>query len=292
MSDADTLRRFHFEDGRVRGLIVRIERSLAEVLGQHHYPDAVARLLGEALAATVLMGATLKFSGTLGLQAKSSGPVALLFAESSETFRIRGYARVQPGAAGVELDTLLQGGTLAITITPAQGERYQGIVPLDAAALAPCLEHYFAQSEQLPTVLRLACDGQRAAGLLLQALPLAPGADAAGAKARWEHLGALAATTRAAELLDDPFETLLFHLFHEEAVRLHEPAPVAFGCSCSRERASATLRSIGEQETRAVFREQGLVRIHCELCQQEYLFDGPAVDRLFETRAEDGGTFH
>lgn len=292
MSDADTVRRFHFEDGRVRGQIVRLERSLAEVLGQHHYPEAVARLLGEALAATVLMGATLKFSGTLGLQAKSNGPVGLLFAESSDTHRIRGYARVQPGAAGADLGTLLKEGTLAITITPAQGERYQGIVPLDAATLGPCLEHYFAQSEQLPTVLRVASDGRRAAGLLLQALPREAGADAAAEGARWEHLGALAATTRAAELLDDPFETLLFHLFHEEAVRLHDPAPVAFGCSCSLERASATLRSIGEQETRAVFREQGVVRIHCELCQQEYLFDGPALDRLFATPAADGATVH
>jgi molecular chaperone Hsp33 len=290
MSDDDTVRRFHFEDGRVRGQIVRLEASLAEVLGQHHYPEEVERLLGEALAATVLMGSTLKFTGTLSLQARSNGPVGLLFAECSESHRIRGYARVQPGSADADIGALLKDGTLAITIAPAAGERYQGIVPLDSPSLGPCLEHYFAQSEQLPTVLCLACNGRRAAGLLLQALPEHAGAPAADS--RWEHLSTLAATTRPAELLAEPFETLLYHLFHEERLRLHDAGPVVFGCSCSEARAAGTLRSIGEAEARAVLGEQGLIRIQCELCQQEYRFDAAALDRLFEAPGNEAGTVH
>jgi molecular chaperone Hsp33 len=279
-ADADRLRRFHFEQSRVRGQIVRLDRSLDEVLRQHHYPEPVAQLLGEALAAVVLLGATLKFSGTLSLQAKSDGPVSLLFAEVDEQRRVRGYARIQRAVGASGVDRLLRGGTLAITISPEQGQHYQGIVPLDAPALGPCLEHYFAQSEQVPCALQLACDGRRAAGLLLQSLPEADGRPAADA-ARWEHLSTLAAPTRAAELLDDPFETLLYHLFHQERVRLHEPESVRFGCRCSPERAARTLFSLGEAEARSVLQEQGLVRIQCEFCQQEYRFDDASLDAMF-----------
>jgi len=279
-AEGDRLRRFHFEHSRVRGQIVRLEASLGEVLGQHHYPDMVAQLLGETLAAVVLLGATLKFSGTLSLQAKSEGPVALLFAEVDHQHRVRGYARVRRGiGAGGSVEQLLREGTLAITISPEQGQQYQGIVPLDAPTLGPCLEHYFAQSEQLPCVLQLACDGQRAAGMLLQSLPEADGTPADSA--RWEHLRTLATTTQSTELLNDPFETLLYHLFHQERVRLHQEQPVRFGCRCSPERAAKTLLSIGETEARSVLEEQGLVRIQCEFCQQEYRFDAASLDALF-----------
>jgi molecular chaperone Hsp33 len=279
-TDSDSLRQFHFEHSRVRGQIVRLESSLGEVLGQHHYPEMVAQLLGETLAAVVLLGATLKFSGTLSLQAKSEGPVGLLFAEVDHLHRVRGYARVRRGAgAGGSVDKLLREGTLAITISPEQGQQYQGIVPLDAPTLGPCLEHYFAQSEQLPCVIHLACDGQRAAGLLLQSLPQQDGTPAD--PERWEHLRTLAATTQPAELLHDPFETLLYHLFHQERVRLHREQQVQFGCRCSPERAAKTLLSIGESEARSVLEEQGLVRIQCEFCQQEYRFDAASLDALF-----------
>lgn len=291
MNDCDTVRRFHFEDGRVRGQIARLDASLHEVLGQHHYPGQVAQLLGEALVAAVLMGSTLKFEGHLSLQARSRGPVALLFAESSDQHHIRGYVRVQAGAApGPELTQLLRDGTLAITISPARGERHQGIVPLDAPGLGPCLEHYFAQSEQLPTVIRLACDGRRAAGLLLQSLPEGPTAPAADA--RWTHLGTLAETVRTTELLELPFETLLWRLFPGERLRLHAASAVAFGCSCSVERATGTLRAIGEQEARAALRAQDPIRIQCEFCQQEYLFGAAELERLFSAGEGAGATRH
>ena len=288
--ELDQRRSFHLDDGRVRGQLVRLDSSLAEVLSHHHYPAAVAGLIGEALAAAVLMGATLKFSGALSLQARSSGPVALLFAECREQWLVRGFARVQAGSADGDLGQLLRGGTLAITISPERGERYQGIVPLDAGSLAPCLEHYFLQSEQLPTVLRLACDGRRAAGLLLQALPARPSAPAP--VGRWEHLSTLAGTTRPGELLSDPFETLLYHLFHQERVRLHDGEAVRFGCSCSAARAADTLRALGEPEARDVLRERGLVQIHCEFCQQEYRFDSAAIDQLFREGLAGSRTVH
>jgi len=278
--DTDTLQRFHFETAAVRGELVRLGASLREILGQHFYPAPVAALLGESLAASVLLSSTIKFAGSLSLQAKSEGPVSILFGECTHDRQIRGYARVADGAVGSGFGELLSRGTLAITITPAEGQRYQGIVPLDAPRLAGCLEHYFAQSEQLPTAILLACDGEHAAGLLLQALPASAEAVADQAP-RWEHLHHLARTVSDAELLGEGFETLLYHLFHEERVRVQAPEPVRFGCRCSASRAASTLQSLGETEARDILEEQGTILVHCEFCQQEYRFDAAALDAMF-----------
>ncbi len=274
--DGDSLLRFDFGEVPVRGGIVRLESALADVLGQHHYPAPAAGLLGEALAASALLAATLKFAGALSLQARSKGSVQLLFAECGHDQRLRGYARVADGAHATGFGAMLDGGTLAITITPEQGQRYQGIVPLEQSGLDGCIEAYFEQSEQLPTLVRLASDGVRAAGLMLQVLPGGRADDP-----HWEHLQQLSATVRADELLADDFENLLWKLFHQEEVRLQPAVPLAFGCRCSRERAAATLESIGEAESRDVLSEQGQIKVQCEFCQQEYRFDGPALDALF-----------
>ncbi|MCB1630657.1 MAG: Hsp33 family molecular chaperone HslO [Pseudomonadales bacterium] len=277
--DADVLLGFHFETAAVRGHLVRLESSLAEILGQHFYPAPVAALLGETLAASVLLGATIKFAGSLGVQAKSAGPIALLFAECTHERCLRGYAQLADGALGEAFPDLLAAGTLVITITPDAGQRYQGIVPLDAPRLAGCLEHYFGQSEQLPTCIVLAADGERAAGLLLQVLP--GRAEDESHALRWEHLCQLTRTLGQDELLAEPFTTVLYRLFHEERVRVHEPEVVRFGCRCSYERAANTLRALGATEVHAVFAEQGAVLIHCEFCQQEYRFDAAALEALF-----------
>jgi len=280
--DSDCLQRFHFEDSHVRGDIVRLDASLDEILGQHFYPAAITALLGEALAASVLLGSTIKFAGSLSLQARSDGPVSILFAECTHERRIRGYARVADGAVAEGLGELLRQGTLAITITPDDGQRYQGIVPLDAPLLSACLEHYFAQSEQLPSAIWLACDGKRAAGLMLQALPASAGGQEAPTQAlRWEHLQQLANTVTEVELLDEPFETLLYHLFHQEGVRVQPPQSVAFGCRCSRQRAIAALESLGAAEVQSILAEQGNALIHCEFCQQEYRFEATDLEPLF-----------
>ncbi len=274
--ELDCLRCFDFEGAAVRGGIVRLGTALTDVLAQHFYPPPAAGLLGEALAASALLSATLKFSGSLSLQARSEGSVPLLFAECGHDRRLRGYARVAEGAHATGFGAMLSRGNLAITITPDQGQRYQGIVPLEQPELAGCLEDYFDQSEQLPTLIRLASDGVTAAGLMLQVLPGGRATDP-----EWEHLRHLSATVRTEELLADPFERLLWKLFHEEGVRLQPPESVAFGCRCSQTRAAATLQAIGEAESRSVLAEQGLIKIQCEFCQQEYRFDAVALELLF-----------
>ena len=159
MLDTDYTQRFLFDDTDVRGEWVGLERSYAEVLAKHAYPEQVAQLLGELLAAAALLVGTLKFDGLMVLQARSSGAVPLLMVECSSNREMRGIARydetqLTPGASLAEL---MPDGVMAMTIDPAQGQRYQGIVALDGVTLADSLSNYFASSEQLPTRFWLNC---------------------------------------------------------------------------------------------------------------------------------------
>ncbi len=282
MATSDRLYRFIFDNTDVRGEIIGLEDSYARVLGNSDYPPVVGRLLGEMLAASGLLSATLKFDGTLALQARGDGPLSLIMADCSHQRQLRAIAHTRGDLSphSEDFTELLGRGNLAITVDPARGERYQGIVPLEAPTLAGCLEGYFSQSEQLATRLWLFADGERAGGLLLQALP-ARDQSPEERDRYWSHLAALADTLDNGEFLDSGSETLLHRLFHREQVRLFEPAALTFGCSCSRERTATMLVNLGEQEVRDILREQGTVEIQCQFCHQFYHFDEQAVADLF-----------
>lgn len=277
---ADQLLRFIFDTTDIRGEWVQLERAYQETLATHHHAPPVQRLLGEFLAAAALLGATLKFDGIITLQARSSGEVPLIMAEATSAQELRGIVRGAEHAMSDDFRTLLRDGQLAITIDPSQGARYQGIVPMEEPTLAGCLEHYFRQSEQLPTRIWLAADGQRAAGLFLQELPSR--ADAAARAAQWEHLLALAGTVTDAELLELPGETLLHRLFHQEPVRLLRSDALRFGCSCSQARTEAMLVGMGRSEAESILAEQGEISVTCEFCSQNYRFGSAEVDALFD----------
>jgi molecular chaperone Hsp33 len=174
-----------------------------------------------------------------------------------------------------------------LTATAPGGERYQGVVPLEGAILGDALERYFEQSEQLPTRVWLAAGPQRAAGLLLQAVP---GGDPSGEG--WARATALAATLSSAELLGLPTETLLHRLFHEERVRLFDAETVAFRCGCSRERIEGLLRSLGRDEVESIVAEQGAVEITCEFCNRRYRLDAVDAAMLFSGTAGGSDTRH
>ncbi len=267
-ASSDFRSKFLFEDLAIRGEIVRLEATVAEVLGKHDYPTQLQALLGEALVAAALLTGTLKFEGLLILQAKGEGPLNLLMAECSNGGQLRAIARWDGTLPDEPLANLLGGGMshLAITIDPANGQRYQGIVPLDGLSLAECIEHYFAQSEQLGTRLWLVTGGGRAAGILLQELPEAGGArrDADA----WNRVCRLTDTLTAQELLGLPTETVLNRLYHQEDVRLFDAEPLAFACSCSDARTRNALRSLGATELRSILDEQGQIDITCEFCNQ------------------------
>jgi molecular chaperone Hsp33 len=278
---SDFVQRFHFSDSPVRGELVQLGNSVSEVLERHPYPDRVAHLLAEALAASVLLTSTLKFEGSLILQVQGNGPLETLMVECNHRRELRGIAQVSENwtdaAEALPLAELFGSGQLAITIDPDKGERYQGIVPLDGDTLAECLEHYFAQSEQLPTRLWLAAEGSNAAGLLLQVLP---GHDSDEDADIWPRLCMLSATVKPEELLELPATELLYRLYHEETVELLETNAVSFACHCSLARTEQVLLSLGEDELHDMIAEQGAIEITCQFCNHEYRFDPIDIEQL------------
>lgn len=265
------------------------------MLAKHDYPLEVQTLLGEIMAAAILLAATLKFEGQLTIQARGNGPVSLLNVECTHEHQLRAIARWDGDTTGMDFRALLGNAVLAITITPRQGERYQGIVPLTGTSLAECLEFYFAQSEQLPTRIWLYQGNNRAGGLLLQVLPYnsANPVDPARQQEDWHRVSSLAATLTADELLNLDSETLLTRLFHEEEVTVFPPEPIEFRCTCSRERTAAALVQLGKAELEDIVAEQGQVEITCQFCNQQYRFDPVDVAMLFqENPSPESGTQH
>ena len=288
----DVLHRFLLERAGVRGALVRLGSAWREVAGRVDYPAALRGLLGEALAASALLTANIKLDGELSVQLKSAGALRLLFAECTDQGRLRGLARWDaPLAEPLSLDALPQ-AVMAITIGNVErGQRYQGLVELRAANLAGVLENYFAQSEQLPARLLLAADGEHAVGLMLQKLPDEGGHGAVQDDDAWTRVMHLTATLGAAELLATEPDQLLYRLYHEESVRLFDPRPLAFGCSCSRERVAAMLRSLGREEVETTLAEQGgRIEVHCEFCAQRYEFDRIDAEQLLRGAGGASGT--
>lgn len=287
--------RFLLPDAGVRGVAVRLDDTWTTMTERAAYPPAAAELLGEAAAAAALFTGHAKVDGRLSVQLRSEGAIRTLFAECTAAGTLRGIVRLDPavseGSAGPpsrDLHALGDDAVLAITIeNPALGTRepmrYQGLVALDAARLDEAFEDYFRQSEQLPTRLLLACDGRRAAGLMLQKLPGDEG-DADG----FQRIGALFDTLGSEELLTLGPAEVVHRLFHEEHPQLLGEKPLRFACSCSQERVEAMLVSLGEAEAgAAVEAGDGTASIHCEFCGREYRFNGGEVHILFRDAAAE-----
>jgi len=276
-SDHDTLQRFLFDELGIRGQIVHLDATQQTLLQSHPYPPPVAALLGQTAAASLLLSGIIKFDGSLTLQAQGKGPVELVLVQATAKRTLRGMARWSGEVSDGTLAEQFGGGHLAVTIDPGPNkDNYQGLVGLEGDTLATALEDYFQRSEQLDTRLWLSADGNRARGLLLQMLP-GEAKDPDG----WNRISLLAGTLTDQELLDLPGQTLLQRLFREEDLRLFEPEPVAFRCSCSRERIDTTLRSLGQAEVDDMIAEQGSLSITCEFCNREYHVDAIDTAKLF-----------
>ncbi len=287
-----------------RGRAVRLGHSLDTILSRHNYPAPVARLLGEAVALTALIGSSLKFDGRFILQTQTDGPVNLLVVDFDAPDSLRGYARfdqaalVKAAEAGqTRPGELLGSGHLAMTIDQgASTERYQGIVALDGNSLEEVAHTYFMQSEQIPTMVRLAVaeftrkgdhrPHWRAGGVLIQHLPehgqgvvadLPGNGDYAEIEQSdgWTQATTMLATLEDIELADPDLssERLLFRLYHETGVRVFTPMPMKERCSCSAERIEAMLGSSftgGERDEMAV---DGQIEVVCEFCSTAYHFN-------------------
>lgn len=280
-ASTDALTRFLLPAAGVRGVAVRLDETWRTVAGRADYPASARELLGEASAAAVLFTGHTKVDGRLSIQLRSQGSLRSLFAECTAAGTVRGIAQVSPHQdAPRDLRDLGNDALLAITIEnpgldPREPQRYQSLVGLEASRLAEAFEDYFRQSEQLPTRLLLAADGDQACGLMLQKLPGDEGDDDG-----WNRAGALFDTLGEAELLAISVPDLLHRLFHEESLQILTQRPIRFGCSCSRERVESMLQSLGEEEATAALAD-GVAEVRCEFCGQEYRFSPVQIAELF-----------
>ncbi|KHN89309.1 Hsp33 family molecular chaperone [Pectobacterium actinidiae] len=269
----DQLYRYLFENYAVRGELVTVNETYQRILTNHDYPAAVQTLLGEMLVATSLLTATLKFSGDITVQLQGDGPLKLAVINGNHQQQMRGVARLQGDIAPESsLKEMVGNGYLVITITPTEGERYQGVVGLEGETVAECLESYFQQSEQLPTRLFIRTgqhEGkQAAAGMLLQVLP-AQDAD----RNDFDHLAQLTTTVKADELFTLPATEVLYRLYHQEEVTVYEPQDVEFRCHCSRDRCADALMTLSDQDVNEMIEQDGEIDMHCDYCGTHYLFN-------------------
>ena len=280
MHDRDCLHRFVFEGLPIRGHLVHLDAAWRALIEHRRYPEAIRNTLGEAVAASLLLAATIKFDGMLSLQVQGEGPVHLLLAQCTSGLGVRGLARYrEPGTEAGAVSAMFGAGNLTVTLeNDDRTQRYQGIVPVSGERLAESLQVYFETSEQLPTRLWLHADARGASGRRLQRLPGEEGADVADA---WRRVQMLGETLTPAELSQLADAEILRRLFNEDDLRLFDPAPVYFRCRCSRERVAGMLNALGEDETRSVLRERGNVEVSCDFCNKTYVFDAVDVEQLF-----------
>lgn len=273
-TDEDISTRFLFVNTDVRGNLLRADDTYLELVAPHDYPDRLKRLVGEFLAGALLLSETIKFDGRLLLQARTDGPIRMIMAEANNRHEVRALARMdesQPLEG--DFPVLFYGGTLAVIVESARGESYQSLVPLNGANLAECLEHYFVQSEQLNTMIRLYADEQSAGGLLLQQLPPQRVPDKKLRDNQWEHLSILARTVTTSEMKELSHLDMIRRLFVEEDIEIYEPRGVRFACSCNERRLANSLITLGQDELASLFAETPILKLTCEFCQVVYEFD-------------------
>jgi molecular chaperone Hsp33 len=277
MPELDISQRFIIEGSGARGELVKLGDEFQAVATHIDYPAELMMLLGQAMSAAVLLSATIKFQGKLCLQLQGEGPVTLLLAQASHERKIRGLIKWSGETKNLLFKQMIGNAKMAITIEPDKGKRYQGIVPLEGDSLSECLEHYFLQSEQLPTQIWLAADQKKAAGFLLQKLP---GHGNYDRPEDWEHISILARSLTDDELLNLDFETILYRLFHAEEVRLFDQQPVKYECVCSKERCESSIKSLGKKELEEIIDEGNPIDMNCEFCGATYLIDLADLKRL------------
>jgi molecular chaperone Hsp33 len=278
---------FQIEGWPVRGRLVRLGETIDAILSAHAYPEPVAALLGEACTLAALIGSALKFEGRLIVQAQGDGPVRYVAADYDTEGHLRGYCRfdeaevaaVSQGFARPGARTLLGDGLFVMTLDRgADFERTQGITPIEGESLSLAAEHYFQQSEQIPTRVRLAVGtattevgtAWRAGGALIQLI--AGDAARGSTEEAWDRSRALFQTLGDDELIDPTLspETLLFRLFHEDGVRLEDPRALQAVCRCSKDRIGAVLASFAPEERAEMVEDDGKIRVTCEYCATVY----------------------
>lgn len=314
----DRILPFQIEALDVRGRVVRLGPSIDAVIERHAYPPQVSKLLGEAVALTILLGSALKIDGRFQLQTRSDGPVGMLVVDFEAPDRVRACARFDKErlydvrGAGA----LLGHGHMALTIDQGPDmSRYQGVVALDGGTLEDAAHAYFRQSEQIPTKVRLAvaeslkpgdAHAWRAGGMLVQFLPEAPermrvadldpgdAPDGVEPKTQeeddaWVEAQSLVGTVEDHELTDPTLEPerLLIRLFNEREIRVFESRGVREACRCSRDRVLGMLKSFTAEDRKDMRADDGSIEVTCDFCSSRYGFSVEEVAEI-DREAPDG----
>lgn len=289
----DVLDRFLFENRSIRGEIVSLEKSFQSILSSAEYPEPVQLLLGELMVVASLLTATLKFDGEIALQIQSEGAIRYMIVNGTHDQKLRGVARWDETMVDFpsDFDKCFTKGLLAITLTPKDGQRYQGMVALDKNSLAECIEDYFLQSEQLLTKVVLASkidEQPKAAGLLVQIVPTTSESSNVKMNPDFEHVVHIANTVSSEEILSLPHKEMIHRLYHDEVIRIFEPQAVEFSCDCSRERSAGALKSVAQEELLEIISEDGHIKMDCQFCHEVYLFDEIDVKNIHAQNRDSG----
>ena len=278
---SDFIQRFVFDQIDARGCFVRLQQTCEAIQATHHYPASLAKVLNQFALAVSLLRDSIKIEGSVTIQLRSPGAITLIMADSMADRRVRAIAEYDvltlPANEDIKFSELGDGAMLAITITPDEGERYQGIVPIEHDTLEQCLEDYFARSEQLPTWFCLRADGEQGVGISIHALPGQTGVDPNLDQDEFQRLKLLLQTLQVEEALQLDAEQILTRLFHADSCRLFESNSVAFGCQCSAQKSLDAIKSLGEKDIAALIAEQqaqgkGNLVVDCHFCFQRYEF--------------------
>ncbi len=299
---SDLLTRFIFEHHDIRGELVQLDQTVVDAVATKKYPVVVEQLISEMLSATSLLTAVLKFKGEVSLQIQSQGIIKYAVVHATHQQALKSVVRFEEGQDFENLSFLglFEKGYLVITITPEKGERYQGIIALDKPFLGACIEHYFEQSEQLPTKLYLfsglseATDRSGSAGLFLQVIPKTSETSMPAEHPSMQHLQVLAETTTQQEILGLSNESLLYRLFNQEVVRILDVSDVKYKCDCSKARTAQALRNIDRVQLNNILKEDGVVKMDCHYCDAQYLFDEVDINNIMSGKYSflDAGTQH
>lgn len=276
MNNASTSQRFLFEDSNVRGEHISLHDQWQTILSQRNYPTVVQQLLAEALACSILITSTLKFTGRLNLHIQSTdGDIPLLVVQVKTDKTFRATADWDTTPTDYNLKKLFGSAHLLITLEQNQSN-YQAVVELTGDTLTQSIEGYFLNSEQLETKIWVASNPQQLGGFLLQKLP-----DDKNNKDTWQHAQVIGNTIKDQELLKWNTNELVEHLYPEDNIRLFDAEFWQFKCSCSKERIDSMVKSLGQDEATSIVKEQGAVKIDCEFCHQHYHLDAIDVTKLF-----------
>ena len=281
MSELDSLQRFLFKHASVRGEMVRLEQTYQTILSQQAYPPLVKHLLGEALMSAALLAGSIQFEGSFSLQFHGDKRLPLLLVQCDHHLHLRALVKYDESQKDIDYNSAFLEGKMTLFIDQYnQTQAYQSIVPIHSISMADNLSHYFAQSDQIQTRIWFATNQHQAAGMLLQ---LMPDTNILTREECWNYAINIGETITNHELLTLDNQTILHRLYHETELQLYPARHLSFRCQCNIDKMKQVLMVLGKKDVQQLLKEKPEVVIHCDFCNQRYMFNATDVEMIFNT---------